>query len=108
MKKQVLYFAAGIFLTLSVFSFWAFKKDKSESGYAVVELHEGSGNSINTRFIYAEGKSEEKKYKKMALSEGSLQVLNEMDVLGYSYSGNYAIALTNGETNGIFMIFKKK
>jgi len=110
MKKQVLYFVAGIFLTLSVFSFWAFKKDKSESvggSYTVVELHEVMGNNVNTKFVYADGKSEEKKYKKKTLSEGTLEVLSEMDALGFTYCSNY-LSLYQGETNGVYLIFKKK
>jgi hypothetical protein len=99
MKKQILYFITGAFLSLAIVAFWAFKKDKYETAggnYAAVEF------SISVVTIaLGDGKIETKKFNK-STPEEIADIINEMGAKGYSFVELTSPGLTTHE-----IIFKK-
>jgi hypothetical protein len=106
MKKQILYFIAGIFLTTSMMFFWGFKSKSEEPGnYAVVSYHLSNGK---TTIAYDNGNTEEKKYSIKNEAEGMVQILHDMEASGYKLIESHPNVPGNAAYFSCVFIFKKK
>jgi hypothetical protein len=102
MKKPLLYFLAGILLTVSVSMFMAFRAKSDVAGtYASVKLlHDANMYAI---FAYSEGNPEEIKFDKgKSDPEMIMQVTNKMEAKGYTLEHFIANA------TGYDFIFRKR
>jgi hypothetical protein len=109
MKKPILYFIAGMFLSISVFAFWAFKSKTDEVGtekYTVVEIY--IHFFLRSKTIYPDGKVIDEKFQDKTISEVYTVKLNEMNEAGYTFVESNLQTNQGGTTCGSYMIFKKR
>jgi len=106
MKKQILYFVTGAFLSLSIVAFWAFKDKIEPSGkYAVVEFYPTGKSTIVLG--YGSENIGEKNYQNKTSAQSVYQLLQEMDAMGYSLSQSQG-KISGNEGGGSIFIFKKR
>ena len=102
MKKGILYFFAGIGITLCISFIWAFKSPADAPGsYAAVNFMKGADRYAV--FAYSEGNPEEVKYDKGTPEPQIIvQITSKLEAKGYTLQ-NYAV-----DVAGCYFIFKKK
>lgn len=102
MKKGIVYFLAGVGITVCISLIWAFKSPTDLAGsYASVNFMKGADRYAV--FAYSEGNPEELKYDKGTPDpQIILQITLKLEAKGYSLQ-NYAV-----DPSGYYFIFKKK
>ena len=84
MKKNILLIIAGVFLTLAVSSFWAFKNITDEPGNYVAVDFENIGQDAVT-FSYNDGTSEVVKYGSyFNPTDIIIKITNKLEAKGYT------------------------
>jgi hypothetical protein len=106
MKKGILYFFAGVGITLCLAIIWSFKSPADAPvSYTVVNLYGGPGRYAVT--ANTDGIAEELKFDKgVSDPQVIIQITSKMDAKGYNLD-HFTMGL-NGSSPTYSLIFKKK